>query len=156
MPKFYKQELVNPKTGEVVKVIGFIPEFRDEDYAKIFELFSKKVLEDLDMLNGASSLLLWFIAQTTLLPYQSDLWIPVNYKELAKELGISEVSVKRHIKKLLDLGYIEQFSNRNTTFRIKPDYMFKGILTKYKNDEMEMLEREYFRRKQELEQQGEE
>jgi predicted transcriptional regulator len=79
------------------------------------------------------------MAKTLDMPYQSDLWIPVDYNEVAKEIGISVVSVKRYFRNLLHLGYIEQFRPRNTTFRMKPEYLYKGILVKYQTDTVESL-----------------
>lgn len=131
------EEYVNVETGEVKKAITIIPEVRDKDFAKVFKLFSKKVLEDLGVMNGEAKLLLWFIGRTIELPIQSELWIPVDYKELSKELNISVISLKRYIKSLLELGYIEQFRRRNTTFRVNPEYVYKGILVKYKENEID-------------------
>jgi len=149
MAKFYKQELIDARTGEVIYATAIIPDVKDnEEHAKIFRLFSEKVLEDLAGMKGEAKLLLWFIAETTKLPYQSDLWIPVSYKKLAEELGVNERTIYKQIKKLLDLGYIEQFAPRNTTFRIKPDYLYKGVLAKYKSDKMERLMKELLKKQE--------
>jgi len=139
MTTVFKKEVVDPNTGEIIEAVAFIPEHKDKEFAKIYKLFSKKLLEDLGTINGEAKLLFWLIAKTLNLPTQSDLWIPVDYKEVAKDLNMSVISIKRYFKKLLDLGYIEQFKPRNTTFRIKPDYLYKGILSKYKNDQLEIL-----------------
>ena len=134
MATVFQKEVIDANTGEVIKAVAFIPEAKDRGFVKVFKLFGKKVLEDLGALNGEAKLLIWFLAKTLELPVQSDLWIPVDYKEVAKELKISEVSVKRYTKKLIDLGYLEQFKNRHTTFRLNPDFIYKGVLTKYKED----------------------
>jgi len=139
MAVVFKKEVVDPNTGEIIEAVAFIPEYKDKDFAKIYKLFSKKLLEDLGTINGEAKLLFWFIAKTLELPTQSDLWIPVDYKEVAKELGITDRAVRKYIKRLKELGYIEQFRPRNTTFRIKPDYLYKGVLSKYKNDQLEIL-----------------
>jgi len=139
MATVFKKEVIDPNTGEIIEAVAFIPEYKDKDFAKIYKLFSKKLLEDLGTINGEAKLLFWFIAKTLELPTQSDLWIPVKYDEVAKELNVSKRSVMSYFRKLLELGYIEQFSPRNTTFRIKPDYLYKGILSKYKNDQLEIL-----------------
>ena len=139
MATVFKKEVVDPNTGEIIGAVAFIPEHKDKDFAKIYKLFSKKLLEDLGTINGEAKLLFWLIAKTLELPTQSDLWIPVDYKEVAKELGITDRAVRKYIKRLKELGYIEQFRPRNTTFRIKPEYLYKGILSKYKNDQLEIL-----------------
>jgi len=139
MAVVFKKEVIDPNTGEIIEAVAFIPEYKDKDFAKIYKLFSKKLLEDLGTINGEAKLLFWLIAKTLELPTQSDLWIPVDYKEVAKELGITDRAVRKYIKRLKELGYIEQFRPRNTTFRIKPDYLYKGILSKYKNDQLEIL-----------------
>ena len=139
MAVVFKKEVIDPNTGEIIQAVAFIPEYKDKDFAKIYKLFSKKLLEDLGTINGEAKLLFWLIAKTLELPTQSDLWIPVDYKEVAKELNVAVISVKKYFKRLLELGYIEQFRPRNTTFRIKPEYLYKGILSKYKNDQLEIL-----------------
>lgn len=139
MAVVFKKEVVDPNTGEIIEAVAFIPEHKDKDFAKIYKLFSKKLLEDLGTINGEAKLLFWLIAKTLELPTQSDLWIPVDYKEVARELNVSAVSIKRYFKRLLDLGYIEQYQRRQKIFRIKPDYLYKGILSKYKSDQLEIL-----------------
>ncbi len=139
MAVVFRKEVIDPNTGEIIEAVAFIPEHRDKDFAKIYKLFSKKLLEDLGTINGEAKLLFWLIAKTLELPIQSDLWIPVDYNEVAKELNVSVVSIKRYFKRLLDLGYIEQYQKRQKIFRIKPDYLYKGILSKYQNDQIEAL-----------------
>jgi len=139
MAVVFKKEVIDPNTGEIIQAVAFIPEYKDKDFAKIYKLFSKKLLEDLGTINGEAKLLFWLIAKTLELPVQSDLWIPVNYEEIAKELNVSKRSVMSYFKKLLELGYIEQYQRRQKIFRIKPEYLYKGILSKYKNDQLEIL-----------------
>jgi len=139
MATVFKKEVIDPNTGEIIQAVAFIPKYKDEGFAKVFKLFGKKVLEDLGTLNGEAKLLFWFIAKTLELPYQSDLWVPVDYKEVAKDLNTTDRSIRKYLKTLKELGYIEQFKPRNTTFRIKPEYLYKGILSKYQNDELEVL-----------------
>jgi len=54
----------------------------------MYELLGRKIVEDLAnkvITGGEAKILLWFLAETTKLPIQSDMWIPVRYEELAKE-----------------------------------------------------------------------
>ena len=140
MATVFKKEIIDPNTGEIIEAVAFIPEHKDrEEYVKLFKLFSQRLLEDLGTINGEAKLLFWLIAKTVELPKQGDLWIPVDYKEVAGELNVSKRSVMSYFRRLLNLGYIEQFRPRNTTYRIKPDFLYKGILSKYKNDQLEVL-----------------
>jgi len=132
MATFFKKPVIEIDTGRVIQTIAFIPDIKDEDFLKIFPLFGKKILQDLGLLHGEIRFLVWLIAKTIELPYQSDLWIPISYEDVAKDLGITVRSVKTYTKKLLELGYIEQFKRRHSTFRLKPDFFYKGNLKKYK------------------------
>jgi len=126
-----KMDLVNPETGEVIEAIVYVPRDKDDQFVKVYKLLGSKVLEDLRSLSGEAKLLLWFIAKTLELPVQSDLWIPVTFREVAKDLGTSEVSVKRYFKRLVEKGYLEQYAPRKTVYRVKPEYLYRGSLTRY-------------------------
>lgn len=136
MRPILEKEVLDTETGEVYKVIGLLPEARDKDFLKVYKLFSEKVLQDLGSMNGETRLLMWFIAQSINLPTQSEMWIPIDYLEVAKEIGVSKRSMHFYIKKLIELGYIEQYSKRQRIFRLKPDFVYRGILTKFKEDEL--------------------
>jgi hypothetical protein len=125
-------ELVDTTTGEVVNAIAYVPEARDKGFVKLYKLLSSKLLEDLGSLNGEARLLLWFIAKTLELPVQSDMWIPITFEEVAKDLKVSTRTIRSYIKRLLKLGYIEQYRKKHLTFRVKPDFLYKGSLVKYK------------------------
>ena len=135
---FFKKGLIDPETGEYVVAVAFIPQPRDKGFAKVYELFERKLVEDLanGVLTGAEAkLLLWFLAKTTKLPVQADGWMFVSYEEIAKEVGLHVVSVKKSIRKLIEKGYLEQKERRQKVFRLKPDYVYKGILAKLKEAE---------------------
>lgn len=126
-----KKTLFDLETADVVEAVAIIPEAKDKDFAKVYKLFSEKALLSLASMGYETKLLIWFLAQTVKLPQQSDMWIPVDYEEVAKEIGVSVVSLKRYVRKLLALGFIEQFKRRQTIFRLKPEFVYKGILVKY-------------------------
>ena len=135
---FFKKGLIDPETGEYVVAVAFIPQPRDKGFTKVYELFERKLVEDLanGVLTGAEAkLLLWFLAKTTKLPVQADGWMFVSYEEIAKEVGLHVVSVKKSIRKLIEKGYLEQKERRQKVFRLKPDYVYKGILAKLKEAE---------------------
>ena len=145
----FQKEVIDKETGEVIKAVAVIPEVRDKDFVKIYKFFSEKLLQDLGSINGEAKLLFWLIAKTVNLPIQSDLWVQVDYNAVAKELGTNERTVRRYFKKLLEKDYIEQFKARQTAFRIKPDLLYKGNLSKYKADQMDNLIREKIREEEE-------
>jgi len=135
---FFKKELIDASTGEYLTAIVYIPEAKDKEFAKVYRLFSEKVVEDLVnrvITGGEAKILLWFLAKTVELPVQSDMWIPVDYKELGEIVGLHKDNVYKYIKQLVKKGYLEQYKNRQTVFRLKPDYVYKGVLVKYKEAE---------------------
>lgn len=132
----FRKEVVDPDTGEVIQAVAIIPEVRDREFVKIYKVFSEKLLQDIGSLNGEARLLFWLMAKTLELPIQSDLWLPIIYESVAKELGTNIRTVKRYFKRLLEKGYIEQFKFRRAVFRIKPEYLYKGNLSKYKADQV--------------------
>jgi predicted transcriptional regulator len=97
-----------------------------EPYTKVY---GEKVLEAIRRKKLKASELevfLWFIAKNSSPKGWNNEWITVDYEELAKDLNISVVTVKRAIKTLLKLKFIVQWKPRKTAFRLNPDYCFKG------------------------------
>jgi len=134
----FKKELIDPATGEYITAIAFIPEPRDRDFAKVYRLFGEKLLDDLakgELKGGELKILAWFLAETIKLPVQTDLWILVDYEDLAKKVQLHKEVAKRYIKQLVQKGYLEQLKPRKTAFRLKPDYVYKGYLVKLKETE---------------------
>jgi len=135
---FFKKEVLDPETGEYLEFIAFIPQPKDKNFTKVFRLFGDKVVEDLAngiLTGGEAKLLLWFLAETTKLPVQSAGWIPVKYEELAKTTSLGVDTVRKYIKKLVEKGYLEQFQKGQKVFRLKPNYVYRGILAKLKEAE---------------------
>lgn len=128
---FYKQDVILVETGEVIQAVAVIPEVKDKNFAKVFKLFSEKVLQDLGIVNGEAKLLLWFIAKTVDQEVQGDMWIILDYEKVAKEIGVSIATLYNYLSKLKKLGYIEQAKPRNSIYRLKPDFMYKGVLNQY-------------------------
>ncbi len=129
-----KEELVNTETGEVVEAVTFIPEVQDKNFAKVFQTYSKKFLEDMGIINGESKLFMWFLAKTIENEFQGDGWIYISYKEIAKDFEVHIVTIKNYIKRLKKLGYIQQIEKNKTVFRINPDFVYKGYLWKHKKE----------------------
>jgi len=134
----FKKKLIDAETGEYITAIAFIPEERDKDFAKVYKLFGDKILRDIaerKITGGQAIILLWFLAKTVELPIQSDMWIPIDYGDLAKEIKLSPRVIRMYVKQLVEKGYLEQFKKRHSTFRLKPDYVYKGILVKFKESQ---------------------
>ncbi len=120
------------KSGEFIPleftISAFIPQNpRDkEPYTKVY---GEKVLEAIRNKKLKASELevfLWFVAKNSNKNNWNNEWINVDYRELAKELGFSEWTIKMAIKSLLNLKFIVQWKPRKPVFRLNPDYCFKG------------------------------
>jgi len=136
----FKKRLIDADTGEYITAIAFIPEAKDKGFAKVYELMSRKLFEDLAnkvITGGEAKLLLWFLAKTVELPVQSDMWIPVDFRKVAEEVKLSPRVVHMYVKQLVKKGYLEQFKNRHSTFRLKPDLVYKGYLVRLKESEID-------------------
>lgn len=136
------QEFINSETGEVVSVISIIPEVRDRDFVKVFKLMSTKVIQDLRAgLNGATDTLWWFIDNLRLGTDE----IYAHPRHIATELGMSHETVKKHLRKLKDFGYIIQKDSRQHTYKVNAELIFKGYLHKHKKRESEKLEKAHLK-----------
>lgn len=126
------EQLVNPKTGEVVNTIALIPETRDKDFVKVFKLMTTKVIKDLKAgIDGAVFTLLWFIDRIQGLEPNQDPIVVVDPKDIAEDLGIGKRTVYYHLNLLKKHGYIEQIKNRQHIYRVNPMMIYKGTLKKY-------------------------
>jgi len=118
--------------GEVVyldfMINAFIPRApKDkEPYTKVYgekllHLIKRKKLKASEL-----EVFLWFVAKNSSKDNWNNEWITVDYKELAKELGLGESTVRMAVKTLLKLKLIVQWRPRKTAFRLNPDYCFRG------------------------------
>ena len=128
-----KEQLLNPKTGEVVTAIAIISEHRDKDFVKMFKLMSTKVIQDLKAggINGATDTLFWFIDQIQEMEPNQDPVVLVDPQTMADDLGTTEITIRNHLKLLKEHGYIEQLRKRHHIYRVNPTMLFKGTLSKY-------------------------
>ena len=55
------KDFVDPETGEVRKFLIIEPKVKDCDFIKIRKALTEATLKDLDYLNGAVKLLMWFL-----------------------------------------------------------------------------------------------
>jgi len=70
---------------------------------KLSKTFQEKLAQDLRELSGVElKLLLWFA-----LVSQGE-WIIIDYKEIMEATGISDKSLRKGLKRLLEKGYLEK------------------------------------------------
>lgn len=124
-----KKELMDPETGEVLEGYFIIPEARDSGFVKVFRAFTEKLLQDLKSMSSELKILNWMLAKSVELPVQSEMWIPVDYAEVAEATGLKEITVMRGFKRLCKKGYLQQFRPRRAVFRIRPEYLYRGRLS---------------------------
>lgn len=103
----------------------------DQKFTKTFDLFHTKILEELGVMNGEAKLLLYLLALTKNLPINTHGWISLDYQTAIEDLKTTDRTLFRYLEKLLNLGYIEQKKNKQTIFRIKPEYVYRGVLGEY-------------------------
>ena len=126
------EKLVNIETGEVVSVIGIIPEVRDANFVKVFKVLTERVLKDLKAgINGAVYTLFWFIDQIQDMKPNQEPIVIANPEDIAEALGKSRRTINRHLKLLIEHNYIEQIINRQFMYRVNPALIFKGVLKQY-------------------------
>jgi len=126
------KDFVDPETGEVRKFLVIEPKVKDCDFIKIRKALTEATLKDLDYLNGAVKLLMWFLDKA--LEYKmfnKPAEIPVFINKVARELGLSEVTIKRYVKRLKDKGYIIQIQKRKTVYMLNPEFIWLGTAKGY-------------------------
>lgn len=126
------KDFVDPETGEVKRFLIVEPKVKDCDFIKIRKALTEATLKDLDYLNGAIKLLMWFIDKA--LEYKmfnKPAEIPVFIDKVAEELGLSEITIKRYIKKLKNKGYIIQIQERKTVYMLNPEFIWLGTAKSY-------------------------
>ena len=97
-----------------------------EPYTKVYGEKLLQLIKDRKLKASELEIFLWFVAKNSSKDTWNNEWIPVDYRKLAEELGISEITVKRAIKTLLKLKLIVQWKKRVPSFRLNPDYCFRG------------------------------
>lgn len=112
-----------------VPVIAWVPEAKDEGFVKLYTLFSRKVLSDLrGDLNGATELLIWFLAQVAERDITTDPRIIVDPESVCHDLACNRRTFNRHLAKLKKLGYLRQPKPRQMVFFLNQGYVWKGTL----------------------------
>lgn len=135
-------ETMYTKSGEQVKVLPARRyQAKDKGFAKVFKTFAVSVLRDLAALNSECRVLMWFLAQTVDNPHQSAGWLFVPFDALCEDTGLSDRQVRRSLAVLkhgvkhedghISKPYIEQQRPRSQIWRIKPEFVFVGVLKEH-------------------------
>ena len=137
------------KDGEFIPIKlvldAFIPRTpKDkEPYVKVYGERILNLIKNRKLKASELEVFLWFVGKNSGKDGWNNEWITVDYEELAEELKISVITVKRAIKTLLKLKLIVQWKPRKTAFRLNPDYCFKGGVIGKNQVKREISELEY-------------
>lgn len=131
------RKVVDTETGEELILSPVVTDGKGMVFTKVFNVFSKKVLNDIrdGRLGGALALLYWIMNN---IAFNNDV-INIIPREVAKELGRSEDRIIKHIKKLLELGYIIQAYPRQRVYKINPQYLFKGKISQWQKKNLTLV-----------------
>ena len=137
------------KDGEFIPIKlvldAFIPRTpKDkEPYVKVYGERLLTLIKNRKLKASELEVFLWFVGKNSGKDGWNNEWITVDYEELAEELKISVITVKRAIKTLLKFKLIVQWKPRKTAFRLNPDYCFKGGVIGKNQVKREIAELEY-------------
>jgi len=120
-----------------------------EPYVKVYGERILTLIKNNKLRASELDVFLWFIGKNSDKNGWNNEWINVDYKELAKELNLSEITIKRAIKTLLKLKLIVQWKKRIPSFRLNPDYCFRGGVIGKKQVKKEIEEKEFKERAEE-------
>jgi hypothetical protein len=137
-------ELVDPATGErhaVVKPRSGLRMPKDHGFTKLFEAFALAIQRDLRYFTDPDvRVLLWFQCKTLEVPFKGEGWVTVRVEDIMRVTGISRRAVFKSLERLQHgfdapshhtTRYLEQRRFRSPQWRIRPVFMFKGVLARY-------------------------
>jgi hypothetical protein len=112
--------------GEILRTIEFIPEIKDQGFAKVFQTMSRKVLKDLKgSINGATDVLWYFIDRVIESEaYHENPKIYARTEVIMDATGQKRSAVYKHIKILTDLDYIIRTATHE--YMVNPEFLFVG------------------------------
>lgn len=127
---FYKKELLDPETGEVLEATVKVRVWGkpDKNFTKFFDVFVEQLVLDDELAGKAIRLLLYMIKK---LPVNS-LEVALVPNEVMKELGISESTYYKWLKALMKKGIVEK--KARNIYRLKPYTIIKGTMEKVMED----------------------
>ena len=114
-----------------VKILAYIPRNVDRNkYVKVYQDYILEAVLKNQLKKTDLAVFMWFVSYND---WGND-WIHVDYDELAKELGIAKISVKRSIRKLVDANLLMQYKPREKLFRLNPKFVYKGGVVSKESD----------------------
>ena len=125
-----------------------------EPYVKVYGEKLLKLIKSRKLKASELEVFLWFVGKNSGKYGWNNEWITVDYEELAEELRISVITVKRAIKTLLKLKLIVQWKPRKTAFRLNPEYCFKGGVIGKKQVKREIADLEFEEEVKKLQEDG--
>lgn len=139
------EERIDPATGEIVVtnkkvdviVIGNPKIERDVEYIKVFPAFFSSFLQELKIHDGKARLVWYLTYKAMQLPPNSLNEVTAINEELMRELNISKQSVLAYVRDLIALKIIRRVSPRLPIYQINPDYIYRGSLVKFHQNQIE-------------------
>lgn len=125
------KDFVDPETGEIRRFL-IVELETNRDFVRIHRAFIEAMLRDLDYLNGAIKLLIWFISKA--LEYRMfnrPAEIFVFVEKVMKELKIKRRTVHKYLKLLKEKGYIIQLRKNRPVYILNPEYIWLGTAKSY-------------------------
>ncbi len=134
--KTVRSQRIDQNTGEVIQdietiTIGHPGRPVDLNFLKVYPAFFSSFLKQLKIDDGKARLVLFLMFKAIELKTDSDNVIIAKNDEIMKALNISKPTLLSYIKQLCELKVIERLSPRMPVYRINPNMIYKGTLTKY-------------------------
>ena len=110
----YQCDMIIPEQKEEIK---------DGNFTKVYKLMSRKVVLDLGSgrINGATDTLWWIVDQ---MPMNQN-YVGAHPEDISRDIGKSIVQVRRHLKRLITLGYISK-TKITHCYKVNTGMMFRG------------------------------
>ena len=125
------KDFVDPETGEIQRFL-IVELETNRDFVRIHRAFIEAMLRDLDYLNGAIKLLIWFINKALeCRMFNKPAEIFVFVEEVMRELRVKRRTVHRYLKLLKEKGYIIQLKKNRPVYMLNPEYIWLGTAKSY-------------------------
>ena len=125
------KDFVDPETGEIQRFL-IVELETNRDFVRIHRAFIEAMLRDLDYLNGAIKLLIWFINKALgCRMFNKPAEIFVFVEEVMRELRVKRRTVHRYLKLLKEKGYVIQLKKNRPVYMLNPEYIWLGTAKSY-------------------------
>jgi len=134
--KTTRSQRIDQKTGEIIQdietiTIGHPGRPMDLNFVKVYPAFFSSFLQQLNIDDGKARLVLFLIFKAMEMRTDSDNVVIAKNDEIMKALKISKPTLLNYLKQLCKLNVIERLGPRMPVYRINPNMIYKGTLTKY-------------------------